>query len=257
MVRSFPVHPDTVPNRGASRGVMKRRLRLWPVVLVASATFLSAQQSPVAGGVDDMLRQARQEIANFEKAGGAKDDPGHPVGRWMRELWKWRDKSPGSPDAAKATSEAVRLLVLADRFTEVQARAGLVPAGDPAWQGLAPVLLESASRQKDFTYFFAKLQSVFDEAQDPKTRAAVQFSLGRAWRARNDEEKAKTAFRSAIELAGDSLAGKQAETALYELLHLGVGQPAPSFSTTVVGGSRLSLTDYRGKPLVLVFWSTS
>ena len=67
---------------------------------------------------------------------------------------------------------------------------------------------------------------------------------------------AKTAFLSAIKLAGDSPAAKQAETALYEILHLSAGQPAPSFSTTVIGGSHLSLSDYRGKPLVLVFWAT-
>jgi tetratricopeptide (TPR) repeat protein len=252
-VSSYPDHRETVPNGGPSR---KRRPKPWPVLLLASGAILSAQPAPVAGGVDEMLRQARQEIASFEKAGGRKDDPGHPAVKWTRELWKWRDMSPGSPDASKATSEAVRLLVLADRFPEVQARADLVPADDPAWQGLAPLLFISASRQKNFTYLFARLQSVFDEAQDPKTRAALQFNLGRAWRARNDEEKAKMAFRSAIELAGDSQAGKQAEAALYELLHLGVGQPAPSFSAAALGGSRLSLADYRGKPLVLVFWST-
>jgi hypothetical protein len=227
------------------------------VLAVASATLLSAQQAPIAGGVDDTLRQARQEIADFEKAGGKKDDPGHPVVKWAQELWKWRDKSPGSPDAAKATSEAVRLLVVADRFEEVQGRVDQLPADDPAWQGVAPLLLISASRQKNYTYFFAKLQSVLADVKDTKIRAALQVSLGRGWRARNDEEKAKTAFRSALELAGDSPAGKQAETQLYELLHLGVGQPAPSFSAAAVGGSRVALTDYRGKPLVLVFWSTS
>jgi hypothetical protein len=230
--------------------------RLWLVLLLTSATILSAQQAPAASSVGEILRQARQEITSFEKAGGKDGDPEHPVIKWTRELWKWRETSPGSPDAAKAATEAVRLLVLADRFTDVQARASQMPPDDPAWQVVAPLLFISASRQKDYTYLLAKLQSVFDEARDPKTRAALQFNLGRGWRARNDEEKAKTAFRSAMELAGDSPAGKQAKAALYELLHLGVGQPAPSFSTTALGGGRLSLADYRGKPLVLVFWAT-
>ena len=43
---------------------------------------------------------------------------------------------------------------------------------------------------------------------------------------------------------------------LYELLHLGPGNPAPQFSATAINGSRLSLADYRGKPVVLVFWAT-
>jgi len=256
MVTSFPVDPDTVPNRGASRGAIKRRKRLWSVVLVASAALLPAQQAPVAGDVDDMLRQARQEILNFRKAGGKNNDPGHPAQRWAQELWKWRDKSPGSPDAAKATTEALRLLVYADRFTEVQALTDRIPPDDPAWQGLARVLLDSASLQKNYAYFFAKLQSVLSAATDANTRAAVQVSLGRAWRQQRDEKKAEAAFRSAIELAGNSPAGKQAETQLYELLHLGVGQPAPSFSAARIGGARLSLEEYRGKPLVLLFWGT-
>jgi hypothetical protein len=225
------------------------------VMLVPAATRASAQQAPAAG-VDEMLRQARQEIGSFEKAGGKKNDPLHPVGKWAQELWKQRETSPGSPDAAKAASEAVHLLIHADRFTEAQTRADQIPSDDPAWQTLAQVLFESASLQKDFAYFFAKLQSVLTGAKDAKTRAAVQVSLGRGWREQHDEEKAKAAFRSAMDLAGDSPSGRQAETELYELLHLGVGQPAPAFSAAAIDGSRVSLADYRGKPLVLIFWST-
>jgi hypothetical protein len=235
---------------------MRRRLRLCSLALLASAALASAQQAQVAGAVDDMLRQARQEISNFKKAGGKNNDPGHPAEKWAKELWKWRDTSPGTPDASKATVEAVRLLVYADRFSDAQARVDGIPADDSAWQGLARVLLDSASLQKDYTYFFAKVESVLRAAADAKTRAAIQVSLGRAWRRQRDEGKAEAAFRSAMDLAGDSPAGKEAETQLYELLHLGVGRPAPSFSAASIGGARLSPADYRGKPLVLVFWGT-
>jgi hypothetical protein len=121
---------------------------------------------------------------------------------------------------------------------------------------LARVLLDAASRQKNYTYFFAKLQSVLSEATDATTRAAVQVSLGRAWRQQRDEKKAEAAFRAAMDVAPDSSAAKQAERELYELLHLGVGQPAPAFSAAAIGGARLSLVDYHGKPLLLVFWGT-
>ena len=88
-------------------------------------------------------------------------------------------------------------------------------------------------------------------------QAAIHLSLGRGWRAQNDDEKAKAALQSAIESARDSEAGRQAETELYELLHLGPGEPAPQFSATAIDGSRISLADYRGKPVLVVFWSTS
>jgi peroxiredoxin len=59
-----------------------------------------------------------------------------------------------------------------------------------------------------------------------------------------------------MDVAADSRAGKEAERHLYELLHLTVGKPAPKFTADTVDGGRLSLADYRGKPLVLVFWFT-
>jgi tetratricopeptide (TPR) repeat protein len=231
-------------------------LRLYPLAVLASASLAAAQQASQPASVDDMLRQARQEISNFQKAGGQNSDPGHPAEKWAEVLWKWRDKSPGTLDADKATTEAVRLLVYADRFTQAQARADRIPPDDRALQRLARVLLDAASRQKNYTYFFAKLQSVLGDATDANTRAAVQVSLGRAWRQLRDEKKAEAAFRAAMDVSPDSATAKQAERELYELLHLGVGQPAPSFSAAAIGGRHVSLADYRGKPLLLVFWGT-
>jgi tetratricopeptide (TPR) repeat protein len=233
------------------------RASLFPLMLVAVAhAFAQAPQQPAASDVDKMLRQAREEIRSFEAAGGKKNDPNHPVGKWALALWTFREKSPGTPEAAKATSEAVHLLIHADRFQEAQARADQVASGDAAWPGLSQVLFEAASIQKNFTYFFQKLRSVLPNAPDPKVQAAIQLSLGRGWRAQTDDEKAKEAFQAAIELARESPSGRQAETELYELLHLGPGQPAPEFSTAAVNGSHISMAAYRGKPLVLVFWAT-
>jgi peroxiredoxin len=232
---------------------MRASLNCYPIAAIASAALAFAQP---AGDLGDLLRQARQEILDFVKAGRKNTDPGHPAEKWARELWKWRDTSRGTADAAKATTEAVRFLVYADRFTEAQSRADRIPPDDAAWQTLARVLLDSASRQKDYTYYFAKLQAVLSDAKDASTRAAVQVSLGRAWRRQREEEKAEAAFRAAMDAAADSPAGKEAASQLYELLHLTVGKPAPQFTADTIGGARLSLAEYRGRPLVLVFWFT-
>ena len=215
-----------------------------------------AARQPVANEVDTMLRQAREEIRDFEKAGGKKDDPKHPIEKWVQALWTFREKSPRTPETAKATSEAIHLLIHSDRFQEAQARADQIAPDDPAWEGLPQVLFEAASLQKNFTYFFQKLNSVLASATDRKARASLQLSLGRGWRAQKDDEKAKASFQAAIDSARDSSSGRQAEMELYELLHLGPGNPAPQFSATAINGSRLSLADYRGKPVVLVFWAT-
>jgi len=95
--------------------------------------------------------------------------------------------------------------------------------------------------REELYYFFAKLQSVLSDAKDANTRAAVQTTLGRAFRKQGEEQKAEAAFRAAIDLADNSSPGKEAATQLYELLHLSVGQPAPSFSATAISGAKLSL----------------
>ena len=228
-----------------------------PLIAIMAPGF--AAQSPNAASIDveTNLRQAREEIQNFESSGGKKDDPNHPVEKWVQALWAFHDRSPRSPETAKATSEAVHLLIHADRFQEAYTRTDQLAPDDPAWEGLARVLFEAASLQKNFTYFFRKLPAVLVGTPGPKVQAAIQLSLGRGWRVQKDDEKAKAAFQSAIESARDSEAGRQAETELYELLNLGPGQPAPQFSATALDGKRISPADYRGKPVLIVFWSTS
>jgi len=208
---------------------------------------LVVAQQP-ATDVDTMLRNARAEIQAFEKAGGKKDDPKHPVEKWVQALWTLH--------ASKATSEAVHLLIHAERFSDARSRVEQLAPDDPAWEGLGQVLNEAATMQKDYTYFFQKLDAVIPKVTDRKVRAALELSLGRAWRAREDDTKARKAFEAALADSPGSPSAKQAETELYELLHLGPGQPAPPFSATAVNGAKISLADYRGKPVVLVFWAT-
>ena len=225
--------------------------------MIALAAALAAAQQAATGDVETMLAQARAEIRSFEKAGGKKDDPNHPVGKWVQALWKVYEQSPRTPAAAKAATESVHLLIHADRFREAYERADRVPADDPVWEGISEILIEAAALQHDSTYFFRKLRAVLSSSTNPAIRAAIQWNLGREWLAQKQEEKAKAEFQAAIEAAPDSAAGRQAERQLYELLHLGPGQPAPGFSGPTLDGSQISLADYRGRPVVLVFWGST
>ena len=228
--------------------------RILSAIIVSS---LPAAAQPATSSVDSMIVQARGEIRDFEKAGGKKDDTNHPVKKWVQALWTLYEQPPRTPETARAASEAVHLLIHADRFLEAYAWADRVPPDDPAWEGISEVLVEATSLQKSFTYFFQKLPSVLSSSTNVTVRAAVQWSLGRVWLSQKEAGKAKAAFEAAIELAADSAPGRQAERQLYEMLHLGPGQPAPLFSATATDGSRISLADYRGKPVAIVFWSST
>src|SRR5260370_40579956 len=58
MVRSFSVDPGTAPNRGASRGAIERRPRLWSAVVFASGRVLTPRPAPVGCGGGEMPRRA-------------------------------------------------------------------------------------------------------------------------------------------------------------------------------------------------------
>lgn len=224
--------------------------------LLAVVTMAAAQQSG-SRDVDAILTQARAEIRDFEKAGGKKGDVNHPVEKWVRTLWAVYEESPRTPEANKAAAQAVHLLIHADRFQEAYDRTDRVPADDPAWEQIPEILVEAGSMQNDFTYFFRKLPAILSSSTNSLVRASIEWNLGRVWQVQKQEEKAKAAYQAAVELAPDSASGKQAERQLYELLHLGPGQKAPAFSATALDGSRISLADYHGKPVVVVFWSST
>ncbi len=225
-------------------------------ILLAAITIAAGQQS-AARDVDAILTKAWAEVRDFEKAGGKRADSNHPVEKWVQTLWAVYQDSPGTPEANKAAAQALHLLIHADRFQEAYDRAERVPANDSAWEQIPEILVEASSMQNDFTYFFRKLPAILSSSTNPLIRAAIEWNLGRVWQGQKQEEKAKAAYQAAVELAPDSASGRQAEKQLYELLHLGPGQPAPAFTATALDGSRLSLADYRGKPVVVVFWSST
>jgi tetratricopeptide (TPR) repeat protein len=228
------------------------------VLLAAAGAAQSPPPAdPLLAQVDELLKQARREIQEFEKAGGSRTDTKHPVGRWVETLWEFRDRHPATPAAGRAGAEAIHLLVHADRMSEVRARTERLQTDDPAWEGLGSVLLEAAALEKDYGFAVRKLKAAVEQQTDTKARSRVRYALGRAYFKLGDLEAARAAFRAVIEEAPGSPAAKEAEPALYEALNLGYGQPAPSFSAKARDGSTVSLADSHGQVLLVVFWTST
>ena len=242
---------------------MRRSASPWMLILLLLAAFgqgraqEQGEKDPALAKAQDLLRQARTEISEFEKAGGKKSDPTHPIAKWVEQLWAMREQHPGTRAAALATSEAVHLLVHAERFADAQARADSVPPDDAAWESLTNYVMEAATNQKDYSYAIRRLAALAQQQTDANLRAASQCHLARAhWRS-GDTEAAKAGFRAVLDQAPDSPVAKAAESALHELLNLGYGQPAPAFSANTRAGAALSLADYRGRVALIVFWSST
>lgn len=229
------------------------------------AAFLapSGATQPAAGrdgplsDVDEVLKQARSEIAQFEKGGGSKQDVRHPVAAWVDRLWAFRDKDPGTRAAGKATAEAIHLLVHADRFSVVETRAERLAADDPAWEFLAGFLFEAATIKKDYGFLVRKLGTVVEQQRVHKVRGSLHYHLGRGHAKAGNVEAARAALKAALQEAAGTPLAKDAETALHELDNLGYGHPAPAFTAQARDGSRIALSDFRGRVVLLVFWAST
>jgi hypothetical protein len=112
---------------------------------------------------EGLVRDAQREIETFRKGGGKNDDPQHPAAKWVATLWEFREQNPGTRATGRATSEAIHLLVHADRFAEVTQRADLLVPDDSAWEFLPSVLVEAANLQKDHSYVIRKLQDLLEQ----------------------------------------------------------------------------------------------
>jgi hypothetical protein len=60
---------------------------------------------------------------------------------------------------------------------------------------------------------------------------------------------------SDVKLPYDSTVGEQAKTELFEIRHLAVGKEAPDIEGVDQDGQQFKLSDYRGKVVLLYFWS--
>ncbi len=120
--------------------------------------------------------------------------------------------------------------------------------------------------------------------KNPDRTARGQAALGLAWLAKRKFQQADSrtnsdadhlaaqaekAFESVVSNYGDcpnlrtvgvrpatSTLSGEAEPELYELRHLRIGQAAPEIEGEDLDGTRLKLSDYRGKVILLVFWAS-
>jgi hypothetical protein len=75
-------------------------------------------------------------------------------------------------------------------------------------------------------------------------------------------KEVETLYERTIEKYGDlkvpqydSTAGEQAKTELFEVRYLAVGKEAPDMEGADQDGKQFKLSDYRGKVVLVYFWS--
>ena len=203
-----------------------------------------------------MIRQARQESEQFAKSGGKAGDTSHPNLKWAGMLWRYRGEHPGTPATARATSEALRLLVRADQISEMQAKADTLKPDDAAWKQAINVLLEAATNNGDYGYLISKGQAILQDTTDPEIKVCALFTLGEGYRRKGDRNQAKVAYQGVLARYPHTPYAEEAEGNLMEMELLNLGQSAPLFAKKAINGDPISLANFKGKVVLLKFWAS-
>jgi len=227
--------------------------------LVCPATAQETAQSPADDElqqVEALIKQGQEEASQFRQKGGKEGDPDHPGRKWATTLWEYREKHPGTPAAARATAESLHFLIHAGQVDEAIAQGVALPADDGAWRHLSDFLLEAARMKKEYGFFIQKVNSVLGAVSDAEIRSRLHFTLAEAYWKHGDLEPARRAYEAVVAEAPESRRAATAKENIYELTHLQPGQPAPAFAVRARNGEEIRLADYRGRPVVLIFWAT-
>ena len=211
---------------------------------------------PELDRVQALISQAKKESEQFSKSGSKASEPNNPNLKWATTLWKYRSKHPGTPATAIATTEALRLLVRADRISEMQTKADTVKLDEAAWKRAIYVLVEAAAHKKDYNYLISKTQALSQTAVDPEIKVFAHITLGDAYWKKGETEQARVAFQAVVTRYPKTPYAEEAEGNLMEIELLNAGQTAPQFARTTIKGDPISLAGFKGKVVVLKFWGT-
>jgi len=166
-------------------------------------------------------------------------------------------QAPAPAQAPSTTVDAVRALVTAQGWDEIDARIQQVEADDPAWPRLAPVVYQAGIARNDLPWVVERLSHVAATTTNTSIKAASLIIVARAYRRLNNREAATRALETARAAAPATPYAEEATGLIYEIEHLSVGMAAPAFVAKARKGSTVNLAQLRGKPVVLVFWGTT
>jgi hypothetical protein len=235
---------------GALLGISHPALAQAPPADAASAAAAVAE-------IRQTIDTAWKDVQAYRTGGGKPGAPDHPALKWHATLWAYREQHQGTEAAARATADAIRLLVRGEFWDQAHVRIDAVGVDDPAWERLSAAIYEEGSTRKDFAYTIATLSKVAATTTRPTNKSAVLLDIGRAQRRQGDVAAATRSFEASRSAAPGSAPAEEAGGLLYEIAHLSVGLPAPTFSTKARNGKTVDLAALNGRAVVLVFWATT
>ena len=132
-----------------------------------------------------------------------------------------------------------------------------VPDSSRAWRRII-LFAENAYYGSDrMEEYEALLRRLAGQLTDSASRSQVLLNLAGLVSRKGLQDEAWSLYRDVIRLDAHPFDVQRAESALYEMDVLYEGADAPDLDLTTIDGSRIVLSDLRGKVVLLEFWATS
>lgn len=244
-----------------------------PSILAAAlcglfAAITNAQVVATPPSAEATIRQLESELAQLQQQILKRYEAATPeqrkalpdVNLWPREqvmpkIARAADLFAGTPEAA-----ALHLWIVDDSRRLVDPSLALKSVDRLLADHMEDERLENlAAWLPRYARFFgvegtlARLERLRKGA--PKLRVQAACMLSHALTAPSSQEVLKDRLREVMEFAPDSGSSKRAKGRLFEIEHLQVGCEAPEILGTTLAGMPFKLSDYRGKVVVLEFWT--
>jgi len=206
--------------------------------------------------IHDLIGRARAEVSQFTGSGGKASDENSPARKWANQLWDYSRQHSGEPEAKKAENEALVLLLGTGLVAEAAARTSPLESSDDVWQRAVMDQLAIAAGNNDYDYVIKNADVLVEQSNRPALKAQIRLAQGDAYWEKGDPAQAKAVFRRVMDENPKTRFAREAAGNIYEIESLNVGQVAPRLESRFVDGHQARLADFKGRPVLLVFWAS-
>lgn len=229
--------------------------------IAASATN---NATPIQREVEQALTDSRKSMESLRSSFESKDESVQQatIKKYQAlqrdladKLFALSKKNPEDPGSVDALVMVVFAAQGSDKATEALQTLKRDYINSPRITGLCFYLERAPDGKK-------VLKQIVDSNPNPDAKAAALLALGRMSKD-SDPAQAEKYFQEVATKYPDAHYdffgrkmnfGEDAKNELFGLQHLGIGKVAPEITGEDVDGKKFSLSDYRGKVVVLDFW---
>lgn len=226
--------------------------------------------------VSNLVHQnVKQDYLAFKKQGNDSENLDSRKEEYFGDkLYGYYLHFPESDNSIENLKRAFAIWYVSDAVSKMEVALNNIPINEIYWGELVSYynLSKTSAKKRSWLSFFnrrdhenhiQKLVEWNNDAKSNVTQTHLSFYIAENYFVQQEYDNANEYLLRVLELNRDSvLAGSQtivdkARSYYNEIHSLQIGDKAPFFSSTSISGESIDLSEFRGKIVLLEFWSTS